>query len=307
MEKRSAYGGIVCDEFGYMLLLEPKDHFGGYVWTFPKGVSKPGESPQQTALRKVLEETGVEASIDEPVPGVYEGDASTTSYFLMSLVGHTGDSGNRATASIRWVRFSGAPALIRKTENLKGRNRDLAVLGAALQIRSELAESGRMKPQVSPPPQGLEGVCTCSLPLPAHCPAVEVSESCVAVGCSIALDQGCEDHDSMGKDDRRLIEATNALVKRLVRSPKDRKSVADYARELYVRDDYPGSSLPKAVLFSIYKHDQFAYNGLALSPLGQAIINGEEAERWPGEGQTRGPTIGQMFEVYSMRYQDTGP
>jgi len=68
MEKRKTYGGVVCDEFGYMLLREPKDHFGGYVWTFPKGVPRSGESPQQTALRKVLEETGVEASIDEPVP-----------------------------------------------------------------------------------------------------------------------------------------------------------------------------------------------------------------------------------------------
>ena len=60
-------------------------------------------------------------------------------------------------------------------------------------------------------------------------------------------------------------------------------------------------------MFSIYKHDQFAYDGIALTPLGQAIINGEEVERWPGEGRTRGPTIDQMFEVYSMRYQDLGP
>ena len=58
---------------------------------------------------------------------------------------------------------------------------------------------------------------------------------------------------------------------------------------------------------SIYKSDQFAYNGIELSPLGQAIIHGEDAERWPGEGTARGPTMDQMFEVYSTRYEDTGP
>ena len=56
MKKIKAYGGIVCDEFGYVLLVEPQDHFGGYTYTFPKGKPRLGESPQQTALRKVREE-----------------------------------------------------------------------------------------------------------------------------------------------------------------------------------------------------------------------------------------------------------
>jgi ADP-ribose pyrophosphatase YjhB (NUDIX family) len=306
MKKRKTYGGIVCDEFGYILLREPKDHFGGYVWTFPKGVSKPGESSQETALRKVLEETGVEASIDATVPGVFEGDRSKSSFFLMSRVRESGRLDGR-TSSISWVRFSRAPELIRKTENLTGRNRDLAVLGAALQIRAELAETGGLRPQVPPPPAGLQGICLCSVPLPAHCPSVEVSESCVSVGCSIAIEQGCQEHDSLQENDPRLVKAANILAKRLVLNPKDRKSVAKYARELYIRDNYPGSSLAKAVLFSIYKHDQFGYNGIELSPLGKAMIQGEEVKRWPGKGTARGPSIRQMFEVYSMRYQDTGP
>jgi 8-oxo-dGTP pyrophosphatase MutT (NUDIX family) len=247
MKKRRAYGGIVCDEFGYVLLREPQDHFGGYMWTFPKGAPKPGESPQQTALRRVLEETGVEASIDESVPGVYEGDTSTTSFFLMSRLRDTGRFDDRATKSIQWVRFSKAPSFIRKTENLTGRNRDLAVLGAALQIRTELAQSGHLKPQVSPPPPELNGICTCSLPLPAYCPAVEVAESCVAAGCSIALDQGCQDHNSLDQNDPRLIEAADVIVERLVDAREDRNKVAEYARELYVRGNFPGSSLPKAV------------------------------------------------------------
>ncbi|MBT7457309.1 MAG: hypothetical protein HN796_25705 [Gemmatimonadetes bacterium] len=103
------------------------------------------------------------------------------------------------------------------------------------------------------------------------------------------------------------MKAMRALVKRLVSSPEQRRSVSKYARELYVRDDHLGSSLPKALLFSIYKHDQFAWNGLEVTPLCQAILQGEEVKRWPGKGTTRGPTMSQMLEVYSMRYQDLGP
>ena len=306
MAKRKTFGGIVCDEFGYLLLREPKDHFGGYSWTFPKGVARPGESPQETALRKVREETGLEATIEESVPGVFEGDTSVASYFLMSRVRDAGCF-DESTQSIRWVRFGGVPALIRETENLPGRNRDLAVLGAAMQIRAELVEAGRFRPHVAPTPPSLEGICTCSLPLPAHCPAVEISKSCVAVQCPIALEQSCEDHDSIEENDSRLMKATRALVRRLVSRPEDRRSVTQYARELYVRGNHLGSSLPKAVLFSIYKHDQFAYNGLEVTPLCQAILHGEEVKRWPGRGTTRGPTMSQMLEVYSMRYQDLGP
>jgi hypothetical protein len=272
----------------------------------PQGGARPGESPQETALRKVWEETGVEANIEESVPGMFEGDTSVASYFLMSRVRDTGcfDDG---TQSIRWVRFGGVPALLRETENLPGRNRDLAVLGAAMQIRAELIEAGRFRPQVAPTPPSLEGICTCSLPLPVQCPAVEISQSCVAVQCPIALEQSCEDHDSIEKNDSRLMKAMRALVKRLVSSPEQRRSVSKYARELYVRDDHLGSSLPKALLFSIYKHDQFAWNGLEVTPLCQAILQGEEVKRWPGKGTTRGPTMSQMLEVYSMRYQDLGP
>ena len=42
VKKKRTYGGIACDEFGYVLLRAPNDHFGGYMWTFPNGVPNPG-------------------------------------------------------------------------------------------------------------------------------------------------------------------------------------------------------------------------------------------------------------------------
>jgi hypothetical protein len=67
--KGYGFGGVLIDEQGRVLLREPTNHFGGYVWTFPKGGSERGETPEATALREVLEETGYEAEIVCRLPG----------------------------------------------------------------------------------------------------------------------------------------------------------------------------------------------------------------------------------------------
>jgi 8-oxo-dGTP pyrophosphatase MutT (NUDIX family) len=82
----TAFGGVLIDERGRVLLFKPRAQFGGYVSTFPKGRPEAGEAPQVTALREVREETGIEARIDadipEPSPGAFEGDTTRTAYFL---------------------------------------------------------------------------------------------------------------------------------------------------------------------------------------------------------------------------------
>jgi 8-oxo-dGTP diphosphatase len=124
------YGGVVVNEEGKVLLFEPHDHFGGYVWTFPKGTQDEGESPEQTALREVEEETGVRARIVGEVPGEFPGTTSTTRYFLMRAEGQPGKPGAEAQA-VRWASFDEAPSLILETTTSTGRKRDLAVLEAA--------------------------------------------------------------------------------------------------------------------------------------------------------------------------------
>ena len=100
-----AYGGVVIDEAGRVLLREPKNHFDYYVYTFPKGRPDEGESPEQAALREVREETGVEA------------------------------------VSVCWVDGGEAEAQLAETTDAKGRARDLAVLAAARAVWE--ARSGR--------------------------------------------------------------------------------------------------------------------------------------------------------------------
>ena len=66
-------------------------------WSFPKGKADPGESIEETALREVREETGIDARIIDQLPAVryiYEGTERNPRrkivyYFLMEPSGGT--------------------------------------------------------------------------------------------------------------------------------------------------------------------------------------------------------------------------
>jgi 8-oxo-dGTP pyrophosphatase MutT (NUDIX family) len=128
--KADAYGGVLVDKTGRVLLREPTGHFGGYVWTFAKGRIDKGETPEQAALREVREETGYEAKIVGLIPTVFVGTTSSTVFFLMTPFGKRGATSDE-TSKITWVSFTDAAKLIGLTKMPKGRERDLAVLQAA--------------------------------------------------------------------------------------------------------------------------------------------------------------------------------
>jgi len=86
----NAFGGVLIDAQGQVLLREPSNHYDGYVWTFAKGKREPGDTPEETALREVLEETGYHAEIVDRIPGSYPGGTGYTEYFLMRPVGKLG-------------------------------------------------------------------------------------------------------------------------------------------------------------------------------------------------------------------------
>lgn len=131
--KADAYGGVLIDKAGRVLLREPTNHFGGYVWTFAKGRIDKDETPEQAALREVREETGHDAQIRGLIPTVFGGTTSSTVYFLMRPVGEPGAASDE-TARIVWVSFEDAIKLIGLTKTPKGRERDLAVLQAAIDL-----------------------------------------------------------------------------------------------------------------------------------------------------------------------------
>ncbi len=128
--KWQSFGGVLFDEDGRVLLRRPKGDFDGGKWTFAKGRPSAGESPKETALREVREETGYVAEILAPIPGAFEGTSSVNQYFLMRPVRETGDL-DWETESIRWATLHEARTLIAQSPSATKRQRDLAVLEAA--------------------------------------------------------------------------------------------------------------------------------------------------------------------------------
>lgn len=132
-----AYGGVVVDEGGRVLLREVANHWDDYVWTFAKGRADSGESPEEAALREVREELGVVGSIAREIPGWFLGGTTVNKYWLMRLSEDLGHF-HWETASRKWVTPAEARELIALTTNRDGKPRDLTVLDAAMALWAEL-------------------------------------------------------------------------------------------------------------------------------------------------------------------------
>ena len=82
----------------------------GVSWTLPKGTPAADESPEQTALREVAEETGLEVRIVAPVGPIeyfftQNGTRihKTVHYFLMEPVGGDLSGHDHEFDDVRWV------------------------------------------------------------------------------------------------------------------------------------------------------------------------------------------------------------
>jgi 8-oxo-dGTP pyrophosphatase MutT (NUDIX family) len=89
------------------------------TWTLPKGTPNAGESREQTAVREVREETGLDVRITDVLDSieywfVQRGTRihKTVHYFLMEPVGGDLSRHDHEFDQVRWVRFDEAPEVL---------------------------------------------------------------------------------------------------------------------------------------------------------------------------------------------------
>src|SRR5579863_2611099 len=79
-----SYGGIITNDAGEFLLVQPAGRYEGEAWTWPKGGrNSESEDPRAAALREVAEETGHQCVITGYLPKTYTSTWSQTNYYLM--------------------------------------------------------------------------------------------------------------------------------------------------------------------------------------------------------------------------------
>jgi 8-oxo-dGTP pyrophosphatase MutT (NUDIX family) len=113
------------------------------TWTLPKGTPDPGETVEETALREVAEETGLQVRILEPLPSIeysFVQDGTriqkTVHYFLMEPIGGDLSQHDAEFERVRWVPFDEAAALLSFATE-----RDLVATAAARLTSGQGAEA----------------------------------------------------------------------------------------------------------------------------------------------------------------------
>ena len=91
----------------------------GRTWTLPKGTPNPGESREETALREVEEETGLEVRITGPLDEIVYWFVQsrtrihkTVHYFMMEPVGGDLARHDHEFEEVRWITFGDAATML---------------------------------------------------------------------------------------------------------------------------------------------------------------------------------------------------
>jgi 8-oxo-dGTP pyrophosphatase MutT (NUDIX family) len=126
MEREFSAGGVLVRSIKgvpHVAAIRPQGKPAG-VWALPKGNLDPGERPDETAVREVLEETGVSGRLVEKLgdvkytysrPGGVRVFKIVSFYLLRAGRGRLGDIEERMrieVAEARWLPLAEAPRLL---------------------------------------------------------------------------------------------------------------------------------------------------------------------------------------------------
>ncbi len=115
-------GGIVIRFDGaapQLVLGKRRRERDGVTWTLPKGTPHAGETTEETALREVTEESGLEVGIVRPFDSInytfVQGRTrihKTVHYFLMVPTGGGLEHHDHEFDEVRWIGFDEAAAML---------------------------------------------------------------------------------------------------------------------------------------------------------------------------------------------------
>lgn len=119
--RATSAGGVVVRSQGtqrQLVLGRRRTDRDRVVWSLPKGTPRADESLDQTAVREVSEETGLEVRIVAPLGEIHywfvrRGTrfSKTVHYYLMEAVGGDLEGHDREFDAVEWVDFDAVPGL----------------------------------------------------------------------------------------------------------------------------------------------------------------------------------------------------
>ena len=117
MQHEKSCGAIVYRKFhGNIELLLIKNQNGGH-WSFPKGHVEGTETEEETAVREIMEETGIQVALDTSFRHVitYAPKKETTKdviYFLARALTYDYTPQEEEIAQIKWVEINHAISIL---------------------------------------------------------------------------------------------------------------------------------------------------------------------------------------------------
>lgn len=118
-QEHSAGGVVVLGDEAIVIVPTRRGASGQRVLALPKGHLDPGETAEQTAIREVREETGVEAELVEKLGDVeyfYQRDGKRifkrVSFFLFDYLSGSLDDHDDEVELARWMRLSEATSAL---------------------------------------------------------------------------------------------------------------------------------------------------------------------------------------------------
>lgn len=145
--RATSAGGIVVryvDSVPQLVIGRRKREREGQTWTLPKGTPIEGESLEQTALREVREETGLQVRILSPLDAinytfVQRGTRihKTVHYFIMEPAGGSLAGHDHEFEEVKWISLDEADRVLSFQSE-----QDLVRLAAARLAEFRLAERG---------------------------------------------------------------------------------------------------------------------------------------------------------------------